>query len=298
MTLWKGKYLVTDNQVLRVYLNGKIVDGDKAKISVFDRGFMLADGAYEVIAVYGGQMLWPDKHLERLQHSLSSLGIVNPLTPKAWLRIFEQVIEANPPSDFQGLYIQVTRGVQIPRAHTYEEDLKPTVFVKCSTAIKKSAGSGVACITMDDIRWQRCDIKSINRVANVMMSQMAKEQDAAEAILIRDGLVVEGASSNVFMVKNNVIITPAKSLDLLSGVTRDLVLMLAIEAGYTCKEQPVKVDELFDADEVWITSTTREISPLIQLDNRAVGQGIQGGVYQELIKRFHDFIAKLSDSSA
>lgn len=267
-----------------VYLNGDYLPAEQAKVSVFDRGFLLGDGVYEVIPVYQAHCFELDGHLDRLQRSLDGVRINNPLSNAEWSDIIQTLIERNGGGD-QSVYLQVTRGVA-PRDHLFPANIRPSVFVMSNPmqpipdAFKHQ---GIKCITLADIRWQRCDIKAITLLANSLLKQQAHEQGAQEALLIKDGHLTEGAASNAYIVKNGVIYTPAKSSELLPGITRDVVLRLAQRAGIEFHQQLITETELHDADEIWISSSTREVLPVTVLDEHPVGTGQPGPVWHALI---------------
>lgn len=267
-----------------VYLNGEYTSADHAKVSVFDRGFLFGDGVYEVIPVYEGRCFELEGHLGRLQRSLEGVRIINPRTNAEWSAIIQTLIDQNGGGD-QSVYLQVTRGVA-PRDHLFPANTTPSVFVMSNPmqlipdAFKLQ---GIKCITLPDIRWQRCDIKAITLLANSLLKQQAHEQGAQEALLIKDGHLTEGAASNAYIVKNDVIYTPPKSSELLPGITRDVVLSLAKRAGIELHQQQITEAELHDADEIWISSSTREVLPVTVLDDHPVASGQPGPVWQALI---------------
>lgn len=272
-----------------VYLNGCFLPIEQAQVSVLDRGFIFGDGVYEVIPAYGGHPLRLKHHLQRLQNSLDSIRLKNPNNDDEWSSIVTSVIEKNDGAD-QYIYLQVTRGVA-KRDHGFPGDTKPTVFVMSSPLLpvnEELLTNGVSAITLDDIRWRYCSIKTTALLPNVLLRQQAVEQDAAEAILVRDGEVTEGAASNLFIVLNGVIITPPKSNLLLPGITRDLVVELARHHGLTCEERSITADELKMAEEIWVTSSTKEILPVTILDGHPVGSGKPGEVWQQMISFYQE----------
>jgi D-alanine transaminase len=272
-----------------VYLNGEYLPVEQAHVSVLDRGFIFGDGVYEVIPAYGGYPLRLKHHLQRLQNSLDAIRLENPRSESEWGEIIHALIEKNQGED-QYIYLQVTRGVA-KRDHRFPDGTTPTVFVMSSPLLPVDAQllqSGVSAITLDDIRWRYCSIKTTALLGNVLLRQQAVEQDAAEAILIRDGEVTEGAASNLFIVLNGVIITPPKSDLLLPGITRDLVVELAEHHGLACEERSISEAELKQAEEVWVTSSTKEILPVTTLDGKAVGDGKPGQTWQQMIKLYQD----------
>ncbi|MGX2041995.1 D-amino acid aminotransferase [Methylocaldum sp. MU1018] len=261
-----------------VYLNGDYLPLNEAKVSVLDRGFLFGDGVYEVVPVYGGRPFRLDEHLRRLDSSLRGIRMTNPLSDDRWAEIFDRLITGE---HDQYIYLQVTRGAAPKRDHAIPADVRPTVFVMCS-AITPIPVDGVRAVTLDDIRWQWCHIKAITLLANVLLRQEAVDRGAAEAILVRDGWITEGAASNVFAVIDGVLTTPPKGSDLLPGITRDLVLELARENGVPAVERRIQLDDLKRAPEIWLTSSTREILPVIELDGVAVGRGEPGPLWPQM----------------
>lgn len=259
------------------YLNGEFVPLKEARVSVLDRGFVFGDGVYEVIPVYGRQLFRLAGHLERLRNCLQAVGITNPHTDDQWETLFRQIIARNQPDD-QALYLQVTRGVA-KRDHAFPENTTPTVFIMCnklSTPSQEMHETGVKAMTFPDNRWLRCDIKSISLLPNILLRQAAVEAGCAEAVMIRDGYLTEGAASNIFVVKNGSLLTPPKSHLILPGITYDVVLELAAQAGMKVEIRPVAEAEVRTADEVWLSSSTREVLAITTLDGRAVGTGTPG----------------------
>jgi D-alanine transaminase len=274
--------IVNDIGVNTVYLNGEFVRPELAVISPFDRGFIFGDGIYEVIPVFGGRLFRLPHHLQRLRGSLAAIDLAAPLSSEQWRELLQRLVDEAGGGD-QSLYLQVTRGVA-PRNHAFPKDTKPTVFAytqKKAFATKSAQQSGAAVITAADIRWLRCDIKSTSLLAAVMLREQAERAGAIEAILIRDGLVTEGAASNIFLVRDSVLITPPKGQFILPGITRDLVLELARAHGVPVQERNVKEGELLQAQEVWITSSTNEIKPVASINGAAVA-GTPGPLYQRM----------------
>lgn len=282
-----------------VYLNGAFMAAAEARVSVLDRGFLLGDGVYEVIPVYGRRAFRLPQHLQRLQYSLSQTRIPNPLNELQWQEVIEQLIAANVGED-QSLYLQITRGVAAKRDHAFPDPVHPTVFMM-STALQAPDPAllerGVAAVTRDDIRWQRCDIKAITLLANLLLRQEAIDEGAAEAIMVRHGEASEGAASNLFVVRGGVLITPPKGPQLLPGITRDLVLELAQQHGIPLQERPLQAAELPQADEIWLTSSTREILPVVHLDGRPVGGGRPGPVWQQMHAHYQDYKCTLREAA-
>jgi len=274
-----------------VYLNGQYLPIEQAQVSVLDRGFLFGDGVYEVIPAYGGHLLRLPQHLQRLQNSLDAIQLVNPLSKDEWTEILQTLLTKNQGQD-QSVYLQVTRGVAEQRDHSFPDAIKPTVFVMANllpAQSKDELAKGVAAITVDDIRWRACHIKAIALLANTLLRQQATAAGAAEAILIRDGLVTEGASSNVFIVKDHVLLTPPVGPTLLTGVTRDLILEQAKLNGIDCAERDIAEGELTQADEIWLSSSTREILPVISLNGDAVGNGQSGPIWNRMIDIFQQY---------
>jgi len=278
-----------------VYLNGEFLPLDEAKIPVLDRGFIFGDGVYEVIPVFHGKAFRLEHHLQRLETNINAIKINNPQSKTGWASIINEVISRNNPTD-QSVYLQVTRGIA-KRDHKFPHDIEPTVFVMSNplTEVPESElENGVTAITLDDIRWQYCNIKSIALLPNILLRQQAVEQNASEAILIKDGKVTEGAASNIFTVKDSIIYTPSKADCLLPGITRDLVLELASLHGMPCKEITISLNELQDADEIWLTSSTKEILPITSLDNKKVGSGKPGETWKTMYHHYQDYKSGLS----
>jgi len=279
-----------------VYLNGEFLPLSEAKVSVLDRGFIFGDGVYEVIPCYGRLPFRLAEHLTRLQHSLDAIKLSNPLTTAEWEKLLLQLIE-HCDADDQSLYLQVTRGTA-SRNHGFPANTPPTVFAM-SNPLKAPAPAllkqGASAITLDDIRWRYCHIKAISLLPNVLLRQQALEADADEAILLRDGEATEGAASNLFIVKNSTLITPPKDNRLLPGITRDLVVELARAAHIPCLEQNIPEAALRSADEIWLTSSTKEILPVTRLNNIAVGSGTPGAVWQQMHQRYQQYKQHLRD---
>lgn len=283
-----------------VYLNGQTMPIEEASVSVLDRGFLFGDGVYEVIPVYGGYLFRLQEHLQRLQNSLDGIHLENPLSQAQWIEALNHLIESNTGVD-QSIYLQVTRGVVAKRDHVYPDKTRATVFMmsnELKPAQRDELQQGVVCITLDDIRWHACHIKATALLANTMLRQQAKEEGAVEAILIRDGIATEGAASNIFIVKNDVLITPPKSHLLLPGITRDLVLELARANNIACEEQDITEEELREASEIWMTSSTKEIVPIVELDGKPVGKGVCGPIWGSMIDIYQAYKAKLRQGEA
>lgn len=275
----------------KVYLNGEFLALADARVPVLDRGFLFGDSIYEVIPVYAGRPFRLLQHLQRLDDSLRAIRMANPLTTAEWQEMLERLIRERPDQD-QSIYLQVTRGAAEGRDHAIPEGITPTVFAMSSPLPPPDPGlleTGIKAISLDDIRWRLCNIKATTLLANVLMRQQAKDAHAMEAILIRDGLATEGAASNLFIVVDGTLITPPKSNFLLPGVTRDLVLELAIGAGIPCQERAIPEQELMTADEVWLTSSTKEIMPVTRLNEGAVADGRPGPRFREASRLYGEY---------
>jgi D-alanine transaminase len=263
-----------------VYLNGSYLPLSEAKISVLDRGFLFGDGIYEVIPAYYGKLFRLDDHLQRLENSLAAIRLANPYDRGQWEGILSPLLEAD---KNQYIYLQITRGAAMKRDHAFPENIEPTVFVMCSD-IPPFAGTqtGIKAVTMDDSRWKLCHAKTITLLANILHRQEALDQGCAEAILIKDGMVTEGAASNVFAVLNGVLTTPPKGNSLLPGITRDVILELAEKQGMAYREDAISLDALKSATEIWVTSSTREIIAVVELDDIRVGNGLPGPIWRTM----------------
>lgn len=276
------------------HLNGKFMPLDEARISPLDRGFLFADGVYEVIPAYGSKLFRLDEHLDRLDASLAAIQLPNPLTRTDWTTLFNSLIEQNGGGNIY-IYLQVTRGAAAKRDHAFPvPPVAPTIFAMTGQIASPAADMpdttpGVAAITLDDIRWSRCDIKSVALLANVLMRQQAVSEGASEAILIRDGFATEGSASNFFIVRQGVIVTPPKSHLILPGITRDLLVELARKHGMPVEEREVTEAELKSADEVWLSSSTREVVPVTRLNGHLLGDGRPGPVWRQMARHYVDF---------
>ncbi len=283
-----------------LYLNGAFVAPQQAMISVMDRGFLFGDGVYEVIPVYAGHPLRAAEHLQRLDNSLRAIGLQVPLSGADWSSVFTRLLAPDPMTD-QALYLQVTRGSAPTRDHRFPAQPTPTVLAMAKPMKARDAAvaeQGVTVVTREDIRWLRCDIKSTSLLAAVLLRQSAQEAGAEEAILVRDGLALEGSTSNLFIVRDGQLITPPKGPLLLAGITRDLVLELARGDGISTQERDLAVEELRQADEVWISSSTREVLPVTRLDERSVGDGRPGPLWRRIDARYQAFKAELRRAAA
>jgi len=275
-----------------IYLNGRYMPVEFAQVSVLDRGFIFGDGIYEVIPVYDRRAFRLPEHLQRLQHSLDSIKLANPHSDKEWTHIVERIIEQNEGED-QYLYLHITRGVA-ERDHAFPNPpVTPTVFVLSKvlkTPPPELLRSGVACISATDIRWLRCDIKAISLLPNVLLRQLAVEASCAETILFREEQwLTEGAASNIFVVKNGVLLAPPKDHLMLPGITYDVVLEIAAANRIPCEVRRISKAEVLGADELLLTSSTKEVLAITHLDGQAIGSGVPGAMYQRLFELYQNF---------
>lgn len=276
----------------KVYLNGEYLPLSEAKVSVLDRGFLFGDGVYEVIPAYAGRLFRLEDHIVRLNNSLAGIRLPLSYSVAEWQAIFQPMLDS---SKDQYIYLQITRGYAAKRDHGFPEQIVPTVFAMCSE-IKPFAGrvNGIRAVTLDDTRWQMCNIKAITLLANILLRQEALDTDCAEALLVKDGYVTEGAASNLFAVINGVLVTPAKNHEILPGITRDVILELAAANHVAYREDVISLEQLKAASEVWVTSSTREIVPVIELDGVAVGEGKPGPVWHTVDNLLQTYKKSLS----
>lgn len=269
------------------FLNGRFTPLDDAKVSIEDRGFQFGDGVYEVIRTYKGRPFQLDAHLSRLDQSARALDLRQPYSHREWSQQILEGIRRAAYSEAK-VYIQLTRGVA-PRDHAYAVDLSPTVVMTVRELHPLSfsvQAAGVSAMTVEDIRWGRCDIKSINLLANVLARQQAKRKQMFESILVRDGVVTEGAVSNVMVVRGGVVITAPEGPRILSGVTRAVVIEIARRSGLEVQEHYIPLHELYNAEEVFLTGTTVEVLGVTQIDGKIIGGGKPGVVTTRLAGLF------------
>jgi D-alanine transaminase len=277
------------------YLNGEYGPVRDAKVSVLDRGFIFGDGIYEVVPAYGGRLFRFDEHLARLNRSLSKLRIANPHTRDEWLERCRKLLAALTQQVGAGdhlVYIQVTRGVA-PRDHVFPVDVAPTVFMMCSVmkpATPEQRHAGVACITARDFRWERGDIKSISLLGNVLARQMSADKGAIETIMFRGGFLTEAAASNVWVVHEGAVLGPPKSEHVLEGIRYELIRELCEEVGIAYNLRPIAEADVLSADELLLSSATKEVLPVTTLDGEPVGHGAlrgkPGPVYARLFEAY------------
>lgn len=276
-----------------VYLNGQYVPLEEAKISVMDRGFLFGDGVYEYIPVYNGEMFRLKEHLARLNRSLEKTYIKIAFTEHNWLDMLQKLIEKNGGGSL-GIYLQITRGVASKRDLAINQVFtEPTLFAMCMPLPKPPADlldtPGIKVMMLDDTRWANCYIKAITLLPSILLKQQALDAGMDDAILVRNSHAMEGTQSNLFIVKNEVIITPPKTNNILAGVTRDLIVEFALHQKWALKEGPITVAELMNADEIWLTSSSREIIPVVELDKKPVSSGKPGPIWQKAIKSFQKY---------
>lgn len=265
-----------------IYLNGKYMPIEEACIPVLDRGFIFGDGVYEVIPAYSRKLFRLTEHLDRLQHSLDGIRLKNPFSHAEWCNLLEQIIAKNEGDD-QYIYLHITRGVA-KRDHAFPQ-VPPTIFIMSNPLLPPPAElliSGASAITAHDNRWIRCDVKAISLLPNVLLRQMAVDVQAIETILIRDSFLTEGAASNIFIIKDNTLLAPPKSHLMLPGITYDVVLELAAANQIPHEVREISETEVRTADEILLTSSTKEIMPITRLDGKPVGQGKPGNMFAQL----------------
>ncbi|BCA55012.1 D-alanine aminotransferase [Nitrospira sp. KM1] len=274
------------------FVNGRFLPLADAVISIEDRGFQFGDGVYEVIRTYRGRPFEVEAHLERLDKSSRALNLPQPYSHSRWKQLIDEAVGRSSHSEAK-IYIQITRG-SAPRDHAYSSDLVPTTVMtvrQLHSLDPKVMASGVEVVSTEDVRWGRCDIKSVNLLANVFARQQAKIAGAFEAILVKDGLVTEGAVSNVMAIQGGTLVTAPEGHRILSGVTRSVILRLAREDGFRIEERYLSISELRDADEVFLTGTTVEVLGVVGVDGKAIGSAKPGRLTLQLSKRFRDRIA-------
>jgi D-alanine transaminase len=282
-----------------VFLNGQFGALEDAKISVLDRGFIFGDGVYEVVPVYSRVPFRLDEHLARLEHSLEAVQIRNPHGRAEWRRIIGELV-AHQAFEDQGVYLQVTRGVA-KRDHAFPKDAVPTVFMMATPLVnppREVVENGAAAVSAIDYRWLRCDIKSTSLIGNVLLRQLSAQADAAETILFRDGRLTEASASNVFIVKRGVIAAPPKSALILPGITYDVVVELAQAAALPLELREVSEAEVRGAEELWVTSSSKEVLAIVRLDGAPIGDGRPGPVFRCMYRLYQEFKQKVMRSGA
>ena len=266
----------------RCYLNGKFLPLASARISVLDRGFLFGDGVYEVIPVYAGKPFYWQRHLQRLQISLDAIRL--PFDTTGLEAAAQQLIDDNDDTEL-ALYLQITRGVTAKRRQAPPAEVSPTVFMMCNSRPpinEQKFKEGCACITMEDFRWQRCNIKSVSLLAAVLIAGDTEQSGMDEAVLLRDGVLSEGASCNYIIIHNRRLLTPVADNRILCGISYQLVLEIAEKLGYSVEARDIYRAELFGADEIWLTSSLREMLPVTILDGAPIGDGKVGDIFREV----------------
>ena len=273
-----------------VYLNGELTPLSEAKIPVLDRGFIFGDGIYDVIPMYARKAFRGKQHLARLFRSLKSIGIPNPHTEEEWMALIDKVSKAHPADD-QLIYIQVTRGVA-KRGHAFpKEEVTPTVFIMTNPIVlpgKEARENGVACVSMEDKRWLRCEIKSVSLLGNVLAAQHAAENNVVEAIQFRDGFLTEASASNVWIVKDGKLLAPPKDNLILEGIRYGFLEELCEEHGIPFEARRISREEVFAADEVILSSASKEVLPVISIDGKTIADGKPGPVYRKLYAAYQE----------
>ena len=282
-----------------VFLNGRFLPIEEAKVPVLDRGFIFGDGVYELVPVYSRVAFRLDEHLARLERSLAETRIRNPYTRSQWRDLIYRLVDAQPYDD-QGVYFQVTRGVA-KRDHAFPAGVEPTVFVMANPLVnppQELVERGGSAVTAVDNRWLRCDIKSISLIGNVLLRQVSADAGAQETILFRDGKLTEASASNVFIVKRGVLHSPPKSNLILPGITYDVVAEIARAANIALEFRNISEAEVRGADEVWVTSSSKEILAIVTLDGKPVADGKPGPLFRRAYALYQEFKAKVMRKEA
>jgi D-alanine transaminase len=279
---------------MTVFLNGKLLPAEQASVSVLDRGFIFGDGVYELVPVYSRVPFRLDEHLARLERSLGETKIRNPYSRAQWRSHLYRLVDAQAFDD-QGVYFQVTRGVA-KRDHAFPKEGEPTVFMMSNPLVnppQAQVEKGASAVSAQDNRWLRCDIKSISLIGNCLLRQLSAEAGAAETILIRDGKLTEASASNVFIVKRGVIQSPPKTNLILPGITYDVVVELARANALPLEFRDVSEAELRAADEVWVTSSSKEVLAIVELDGKRIGDARPGPVFRRMYELYQEFKQKV-----
>lgn len=274
-----------------VYLDGAFMPIAEAKVSAMDRGFLFGDGAYEVIPVYSRRPFRLPEHLSRLRHTLDGIRLANPHDDAEWARLVGEIIARNAGED-QSVYLQITRGADTKRNHAFPARVTPTVYIMSEPLVTPPPSqreTGIAAVSAADVRWLRCDLKTTSLLANCLLRQLAVDAGCVETILFRDGFMTEGAASNIFAVKQGVLLAPPKDRFMLPGITYDVVLELAAAHGLPAEVGPVAEATARSADELWMTSSTKEVLPIVRLDGQPVGTGQPGPVFKRMHAWYQEF---------
>ena len=268
-----------------VYLNGEFLPREKATLSVDDRGFIFGDGIYEVTRIVNGRLFEAHRHMRRLEYGLRGIGIDSRMSADEIIDVHHRLIQENGLTSGEGtVYLQITRGAA-PRTHYFPPaGTRPTVFLSASpfTPNLVHRENGATAVTYPDIRWSRCDLKTVNLLGAVLAKQHAVSGGSLEAIFIRDGVITEGSHTNVFGVIDGELRTYPRSNYILPGITRDVLLELAVEEGVNVRETPIRQQEIGRLDELFLTGTTTDVTPIVQLDGRAIGSGTPGPIARQL----------------
>ena len=275
---------------MTVFLNGEFMPMEEARVPVLDRGFIFGDGIYELVPVYSRAPFRLEGHLARMERSLSEVQIANPYSRAEWTRIIEQMIDKQSFDD-QGVYWQITRGVA-KRDHAFPKNVQPTVFMMSNPLVnpsKEIVENGGKAVTAEDFRWQRCDLKTISLIGNCMLRQLSAEENAVETILFRDGRLTEASASNAYIVKNGVIATPPKDNLILPGITLDVVFDIVKRGNLPMEVREITRAEVFGADEVWVSSSSKEVVAVVDLDGKTIGTGKPGPVFRKAWQLYQDF---------
>jgi D-alanine transaminase len=281
------------------HFNGKLLPIDQISISPLDRGFIFGDGVYEVIPVYAGVPLRAREHFERFQRSMDEIQLKNPHTVDEWIRITDELLAHHPGN--QAVYIQVTRGAPLKRDHVIPKDLVPTVFMMSnplSSPTREAIENGVACVTAEDFRWSKCHIKSTSLLGNVLARQISADVGATETIMFRDGFLTEASASNVFVVKDGVVAAPPRDNLILLGITYDLLVNLAKDGAVKLEIRPITEAQVRGADEVWLTSSTKEVLAVTTIDGKPVGTGKPGPAFKRMHALYQDYKVGLKKARA
>lgn len=273
-----------------VHLNGRLLPLHEAHISPLDRGFLFGDGVYEVIPAYAGRLFHLPAHLKRLQYSLDGIRLKNPHDDARWTALLEELVVRNGGGDI-AVYLQVSRGADAGRDHSFPGEIPATVFAMCSPLAPLSEElktQGARAVTLQEIRWQRCDIKCTSLLGNVLLRQQATERGCHEGILLRDGRATEGTSSGLLIVEDGVLVTPPDGPELLPSITRDVVLMLAERIHMPVRRGPIPEAALHRAEEVWFVSSMREVYPVTEIDGKPAGGGKPGVYWQRMYALFQE----------
>jgi D-alanine transaminase len=269
-----------------VYLNGEFLPLGNAKISVLDRGFIYGDGVYEVVPVYARKPFRMPQHLARLAHSLEGIRLADPLRDR-WTPLIGDLI-ARQPFDDQAVYLQITRGVA-KRDHAFPQGVTPTVFMMSNPLVvptREQVEHGVGVITAEDNRWLRCDLKTTSLVGNLLMRQLAADHDAIETVMFRNGYLTEASASNVLIVRDGRIIAPPKDNLILPGITYDATLEIAKAIGVPLDVRAVTRAEALGADEMWLSSSSKEVLAITRVDGQAFAGGAPGPVFRRVWEAF------------